>query len=405
MRRSQQLKRVTWATDVSLCQVRLFLSEEAPSQVGVGNQDHLQAKTSGLLHHAGFGPEDILPPGFEASHSPVGFHVNVSDIPVSKWRRPSGFMLTRVWQVVAGEESKEVENQTQREMRVLEAVYPRPSAIPQNPVAPLSSEEFNQSEFQIPIVPITPIEDEEAPTGVMPNYTGAPITLRPPSASGIAGPSSVLGVANHTTNGQILGGIGPDVAAIASAASTAIMNSNDYGIDPELLVQILSDPKMVEELSKAYGISVDPKNPVAPSTSAPFHAHMPMTPPNHPPVPPIPSPHPAVRPPSRDVNYYKSLIQRHGEERQDGTICLPEHGNNYSGGGQQPGVATDTRPSETKGKITRPCMYFNTPRGCRNGANCTYQHDASLLPPRNSGNMGNSQNGKRMKLDREITGR
>lgn len=41
------------------------------------------------------------------------------------------FLLTAEWQVVAGEESKEVDVQNQREMRVLEAVYPRPSAIPQ----------------------------------------------------------------------------------------------------------------------------------------------------------------------------------------------------------------------------------------------------------------------------------
>lgn len=39
-------------------------------------------------------------------------------------------VLSLAWQVVAGEESKEVESENQREIRVLEAVYPRPSAIP-----------------------------------------------------------------------------------------------------------------------------------------------------------------------------------------------------------------------------------------------------------------------------------
>lgn len=39
-------------------------------------------------------------------------------------------MLDLSWQVVAGEESEESEVQSQREMRVLEAVYPRASAIP-----------------------------------------------------------------------------------------------------------------------------------------------------------------------------------------------------------------------------------------------------------------------------------
>jgi len=39
-------------------------------------------------------------------------------------------VLDVTWQVVAGEESKKSEVENQREMRVLEAVYPRPSAIP-----------------------------------------------------------------------------------------------------------------------------------------------------------------------------------------------------------------------------------------------------------------------------------
>lgn len=47
------------------------------------------------------------------------------------------FVFDLVWQVVAGEESKEVECQNQRVMRVLEAVYPRPSAIPQKYYFPL----------------------------------------------------------------------------------------------------------------------------------------------------------------------------------------------------------------------------------------------------------------------------
>lgn len=40
------------------------------------------------------------------------------------------FVLDLNWQVVAGEESKEADVENQRELRVLEAVYPRSSAIP-----------------------------------------------------------------------------------------------------------------------------------------------------------------------------------------------------------------------------------------------------------------------------------
>lgn len=40
------------------------------------------------------------------------------------------FEVNREWKVVSGEESTEIEFQNQRERRVLEATYPRPSAIP-----------------------------------------------------------------------------------------------------------------------------------------------------------------------------------------------------------------------------------------------------------------------------------
>jgi len=40
------------------------------------------------------------------------------------------FVVNPDWRVVAGEESREKENQKARENRVLEAVYPRLSAIP-----------------------------------------------------------------------------------------------------------------------------------------------------------------------------------------------------------------------------------------------------------------------------------
>lgn len=43
---------------------------------------------------------------------------------------PLKFVLDGAWQVVAGEESKELEAQTQREMRVIEDIYPHPSSIP-----------------------------------------------------------------------------------------------------------------------------------------------------------------------------------------------------------------------------------------------------------------------------------
>lgn len=72
----------------SLKQVKLFLSEESPSQVGLGGQDHLQAKTSLLLHSTGLGSDDNLPPGFEGAHPANYWQIKLSQIPIIKWRCP-----------------------------------------------------------------------------------------------------------------------------------------------------------------------------------------------------------------------------------------------------------------------------------------------------------------------------
>lgn len=62
-------------------------------------------------------------------------------------------------------------------------------------------------------------------------------------------------------------------------------------------------------------------------------------------------------------------------------------------------------PRDSKQKIMKPCMYFNSARGCRNGANCLFQHDATAYQPRNPNN-GNTNNpemqtAKRMRFDRD----
>ncbi|ERN14449.1 hypothetical protein AMTR_s00185p00035070 [Amborella trichopoda] len=104
--------------------VRLFLSEDPPTHAGSGAQDLLQAKASWLWHSTGTGDE--LPPGFETSQ-PMWHPKGLSSV---KWRYPPRFMINPSWKVAAGEESREVEVQNQRQFKVLEAVYPRPSSIP-----------------------------------------------------------------------------------------------------------------------------------------------------------------------------------------------------------------------------------------------------------------------------------
>uniref|UniRef100_A0A2C9U0H5 C3H1-type domain-containing protein n=3 Tax=Manihot esculenta TaxID=3983 RepID=A0A2C9U0H5_MANES len=453
MRGLQRSKRVSWATDVNLCQVRLFLSEESPSQVGLGAQDHLQAKASWLSHPAGTTAEDALPPGFEGL-SANQLHAKSSDIPVIKWRCPPRFILDLTWQVVAGEESEEVEVQNQREMRVLEAVYPRTSAIPQNSTFSADLGDYRHSD-QVPLIPITPFEDEDAtdaPSDLMGSFNVPMSSQSQLLASGIPPPQcSISSISNTPVNEKpasgAIPGVEPDVIAAASAAFAAINKSNEQGglVDNDLLIKILNNPKLIEKLIQDYAGESNGQNipkpnasfvpssdvpPPPPTLSEPSYLHMNRTDtsttsshvanssgsvyaqPNgigpvyisNAQVPLAAAPAPASSgsavgvPQVKDVNYYKNLIQQHGGERHESPH---QYGGRYS---HQVGTNQEVlnpKSRDSKPKIMKPCIYFNSSRGCRHGANCAYQHDASSQ--QRSSSISEVQTAKRMKMDREIS--
>ncbi|ERN14448.1 hypothetical protein AMTR_s00185p00034770 [Amborella trichopoda] len=119
-----------------------------------------------------------------------------------------------------------------------------------------------------PLIPITPIEDEdpsehlEAPPSTNTNFenpslleslpTSTGVDIRPPIepaecndlSSGIKLSSDGKPISMSGTRGTE-----PDVAAAASAAFTAILKSKEEGslIDPDLLIRILSNPKLIEK--------------------------------------------------------------------------------------------------------------------------------------------------------------
>lgn len=388
MRDLQKPKRVSWASDVKLCQVRLFLSEDFPSQVGLSAQDNLQAKeASWMLHSTGTGSDDNLPPGFEGSHPSNQWQSQLSDIPLIKWKCPPRFVLNITWRAVAGEESKEVEVQNQREMRVLEAVYPRPSSIPPNSSVAMDVDDSYHDDRQTPVIPITPIEDEDAATDSM-----APMNL-PISSQPLA--------AHHFGTSSVPNPISNERPVVEQGNL----------IDRELLEKIFRDPKLLEKLITDCGAASNLQTilkPVMLSDPSPIHINRAETSPplsgpfySQPnamgPVPSRPAPPPRVVPTSsstsggaplaKDINYYKSLIQQHGGDRQ--------HQNPQFGGSQE--SINNKRPRDSKPK--KPCFYFNSPKGCRLGTNCTFQHDASR-----GSSMPEVQSTKRMKMDREITG-
>ncbi|XP_042036254.1 zinc finger CCCH domain-containing protein 6-like isoform X1 [Salvia splendens] len=482
---SQKSKRVSWATEVNLCQVRLFLSEECPSQVGMGTQDHLLQAKALSLRAGGMAYEDNLPPGFELSQPANPWAAKLSHISLVKWKCPPRIEVDSSWRVVAGEESRETETQDQREMRVLEAIYPRPSAIPLNPSALVGAEDSTNNDQCTPVVPITSIEDEDASVDTF--YASMGPNITPMISQQQYSPHGELLSQVNTTLTPSVGsatGMEPDIIAAAQAALSSVMPNSDQRnlIDRELLMKILNDPKMIEQLIANHAASASGQNvasssmassstfhgmpaigtknvasyslPGIPSTSAQYVPNLASTPkssydsdimavhrreplpgrftrpemvvpspifaasgpyhspsrtgsiphvrPSVPDVISVPSPSIAA-PVAKDINYYKSLIQQHGGERRETMPPQFAHQSNQAPAmGQEPLNTAMMRPRHTKPRIMKPCIYFNSSRGCRNGPNCTFQHDVS--PQQKVNSIPDVQGTKRMKMDREITG-
>ncbi|KAK8916063.1 Zinc finger CCCH domain-containing protein 6 [Platanthera zijinensis] len=404
----KQFKRVSWAPGVNMCQVRLFLSEDAPSQSALGSQDHLQAKAAWLLHSSSAAPDDSVPPGFEAL--PRGQVQR--NIPSIKWQCPPIQWMKPEWLVVAGEESQEVASQNRRQLAVLEAVYPRSSSIPPDPSVSLEVQLAPVNDSQAPLIPIIAKEDEDAPEQDLPAQTAASSCPIP-----VVIPSTIPNLPRASVE--------PDIAAAASAAFTAIMRSNEEGslIDRDLLIKLLCDPSMLEKLASEHAI---PKQGQLPAQPPPTVAHpepifAPIPAPNldSPPLcsPRVTIPRATAVPvnplPAKDANYYKSLIQKHGGDWHEMTEPAPpyetshEYHSNPLGSIYREGGRHEQKQNESrKPRTGKPCAYFNTPRGCRQGASCSYLHDSS--PSTNSYLQTSSKNimqgqqggAKRIKFDR-----
>ncbi|XP_072994575.1 zinc finger CCCH domain-containing protein 30 [Typha latifolia] len=452
---AKQSRRVSWAPNMKLCQVRLFLPEDAPLQSGLGTQDHLQAKASWLLHSNVTGSDDSLPPGFEAPHPIYQFKIDISQIPITKWKCPPRIVLNPEWLVVAGEESEEVAIENQRELGVLEAIYPRQSTIPPNPCVSSEVEFSSYDDSETPIVPIVAIEDEDTSEPMESSEsTDVPDHIQPGSHSLLekATPPRLPDLRLITEQLQRKAALPcseiptvgtrvcaePDVLAAASAAFTAIMRTNEEGslIDRDLLIKILSDPALVEKLLTEYGgsrqtlpaippfpapppprISIGSSTPfAAPPTSQlypitnmvppPLMVHPPLVGNRHPtPVSQMPTSAPPSVPPVKDINYYKSLIQQHGGEKQEILDLNPMQFGTYPSNsvGMKDVDAIRNGPRlqrDSKPKIPKPCAYFNSRKGCRRGASCLYLHDGSIVEQNED-----SKVSKRMKIDRGIAGR
>ncbi|XP_057962220.1 zinc finger CCCH domain-containing protein 6-like isoform X3 [Malania oleifera] len=526
MKRLKNSNRVSWPSEVDLCQVRLFLSDDCPSQVGLEAQDHLQEKSSWILHSNSMDSDD-LPPGFEVSHHANQLKGMFSFIPQMKWKCPPKFVLSQNWQVAAGEESKEVGDQRLRELTVLEAIYPRLSSIPSSPSVSLDIEECQLDDRYTPVIPITPIEEDD-PKHLQPDFAvpvSTSITLPPPiltqsslaSSTPLASQSNIPALnplANEKPALEKLPHSEADItAAAAAAAFTAIMKSNEQGslIDTNLLIKILSSPEVIEKLMDSCGTPANPEAVTVPASKPPNPssclsrpeplsrpkpssttmvpeeapaytgtASMPRSKPDIalpslkpekvsslPPakmlprlqVPtsteaspisrskqvhlldPLPSSGPGVAfapglangnvnpipqgmssgsypmlslqnmgkkissvatKPSimKDANYYKNLVKLHGGERQETPDPIPSQYSSLHDHYHDPKPVQDFRQVDLK--YQKPCIYFNSSLGCKNGSSCLYQHVTPFKWHADS--VWEGHGAKRMRLGNEIAG-
>lgn len=327
---------------------------------------------------------------------------------------------------------------------------------------------YHHDDSRTPLIPITPIEDDDTSDslefvspictseGSQPQclpkslVTSGTIDLSAISKSEVKSQGNEPNVPTPNPNEKpaigVIPGVEPDVVAAASAAFTAIMRSNEEGslIDRDLLIKILSNPKLLEQLVLEHGMPashlIAPKPTstcITGSLPMPLHASRPVSdaplltassgqfnPVTNTPLPTlippisnlrsvpnvaqnqIASTAPMKAPPVKDINYYKSLIQQHGGERTEAkneTILRFSNLHNQSPLCVKPDLIQSSKPRELKPKMQKPCIYFNSPTGCRHGANCMFQHDVSF--PKRIGSIPEVQGAKRIKLDRELTGR
>ncbi|RQO90360.2 hypothetical protein POPTR_005G115901v4 [Populus trichocarpa] len=103
--------------------------------------------------------------------------------------------------------------------------------------------------------------------------------------------------------------------------------------------------------------------------------------------------------PVKDVEYIKNLIREHGTAKKE---IQDRNGRHYNQTQNQE-LIQNIKKRESKHKSQKPCMYFKTPKGCRNGFNCPFQHDPSFQFQ--TGSALDAPVAKRMKFSGEIVGR
>ncbi|MCO5572327.1 hypothetical protein L7F22_026080 [Adiantum nelumboides] len=398
----------SYSRDARFVIVCLFSVEDAPALLRLISQDFLEAKKVRMIR--ALSAIDVHPSSGSAATKRAKLDVAavlVMDAQLT-WSCPKRVSYDPLWLVAAGDDSSEVPAEQHREVRVLEAFYPRISAIPASPIEPPKgeSEIDDANPLQIPLISCDDEGDAQSD---------------------------------------------PDVAA-AAAAAFAVLKAQERGssIDRDLLIKILSNPLVTEHLKNSSinllsgsNLVADPHiGGAAENGKERVHLNSSMTQGRGTHACPVerrvlqwqqgrPMWQPLGSNGRRSVHGRGSLEQEKGilgngegayglnsfmeQLCQDASKklfphshirCIPTnetlsqspcfHENkapqNLVGLNCQPffesslpylkkGTATRERMPAASVKIRKPCLFFNMPKGCRNGIRCKFVHELPNVEP------------------------
>lgn len=275
---------MTWPTHDRMCEAQVF-SNDAPSATGSTVQ--VKCPSCPLKNTTVLNKEVDSPPGFykfPAKRMRLDVLPKASTVIEKHWYCPEKFVLDPAWCVAEGCESKEAIYLNQREIRMLEAVYPHLSSIPDSPAEPQKQyKDVDESLiFQIPLISVEDEEEkteDEAEKGTFDEQdcllsvpaSGGPYNHREGSIREMLTDSEkpVLHKLNAVKSGQgpARRDADPKIAAAVAAACMVVKSLEGRGlVDQELLVTLLRNPALIKSLTHSSQI---PKDLMKQTTSLP----------------------------------------------------------------------------------------------------------------------------------------
>ncbi|KAI7751081.1 hypothetical protein M8C21_013196 [Ambrosia artemisiifolia] len=297
------------------------------------------------------------------------------------WACPPRFLVDPDWKMEAGSESQETHIQLQRESRIADVIYYHKSDIPPNPYVAPNAFDLND-DSGIPVIPLEVINDETSPND----------PLIPPEPT-------VTSTRPLLPSDEVIG---------TAVALVALIKSKEPGsqIDLELLIQLLCNPGILEKLTKEHGLSANQSSVITRAqprecssvplpvpmpavggystwfTSTPFSRSLPQGVRNM--IEQIHSNSESQNPSSNrkvDVSKLRKLVNEYGlgDDLVKRGPAVVKDADYYRRLISQHGMSQENDKPQESVKLTasqeqRPCVYFNSPKGCRRGSGCRFQH-------------------------------